>query len=64
MPANPAIHSDLHHLETAMKYIAEDRIHIHESLFTKLSPSNPQIAYQNLLRKRMDHLTVMFDWQR
>ena len=63
MPAKPAVHRGDHHLATALECIADGRIRIHDSLYAKASPQNPQAVYQDLLHKRTDRLTMMFNWQ-
>ena len=45
----------------ALKWLAEGSIHV-DSLYTKISPREAQQAYQNLLHKRGEGLTYMFDW--
>ncbi|OGV67213.1 MAG: hypothetical protein A3K19_26215 [Lentisphaerae bacterium RIFOXYB12_FULL_65_16] len=63
MPASPETHSDLHHIATALGWIADGRIRIHESLYARAKPDDPQTVYQNLLHRRTTGLTVVFDWR-
>ena len=46
---------------TALKWLAEGRISVNP-LATKISPRDAQTAYQNLLHKRSERLTYIFDW--
>jgi threonine dehydrogenase-like Zn-dependent dehydrogenase len=44
-----------------LKWLAEGKVCV-EPLATKISPREAQTAYQNLLHKRTDRLTYLFDW--
>ncbi|MBD3177937.1 MAG: dehydrogenase [Armatimonadia bacterium] len=47
----------------AMGWLAQDRVDV-EGLYEMTSPADCQEAYQNLLHKRGDALTYVFDWSR
>lgn len=48
-------------LAAALKWLSEGRIKV-DNLYTKISPYDAQEAYQNLLHKRSERLTYVFDW--
>ena len=48
-------------LAAALQWLAEGRIQV-DRLATKTSPRESQRAYQNLLYKRSERLTYLFDW--
>jgi threonine dehydrogenase-like Zn-dependent dehydrogenase len=48
-------------LAAALKWLAEGRIRV-DSLATKVPPREAQQAYQNLVHKRSEQLTYIFDW--
>jgi len=48
-------------LAAALKWLSEGRIKV-DNLYTKVSPRQAQQAYQNLLHKRSERLTHVFDW--
>lgn len=48
-------------LTVALKWLSEGRIKV-DNLYTKISPREAQQAYQNLLHKRSERLTYVFDW--
>lgn len=48
-------------LTAALKWLSEGRIHV-DNLYTKISPRAAQQAYQNLLHKRSERLTYVFNW--
>ena len=63
MPTAPHIHSEQKEHATAMQWLEEGRIKIDPSTYRKVSPSNPQEQYQELLHNQLDELTFMFDWR-
>ena len=48
-------------LAGALKWLAEGRIQV-DKLYTKISPREAQQAYQNLLHKKSERLTYLFNW--
>ncbi len=48
-------------LAAALNWLAEGRIRV-DNLATKIAPREAQQAYQNLLHKRSERLTYIFDW--
>jgi len=48
-------------LVAALKWLSEGRIKV-DNLYNKISPRDAQQAYQNLLHKRGEGLTYVFDW--
>lgn len=63
MPADPAIHSNRYHLETAMHWLAEGKLKVADGAFRRTPPTDPQTHYQDILHGRLDELTVLFDWR-
>jgi threonine dehydrogenase-like Zn-dependent dehydrogenase len=49
-------------LASALKWLAEERIHV-QCLYNRISPRECQNAYQNLLQKQGGQLTYIFDWR-
>jgi threonine dehydrogenase-like Zn-dependent dehydrogenase len=49
-------------LEAAMLWLAEGRVKV-EGLYQKVRPQDAQQAWQDLLHRRGDHLTIEFDWR-
>jgi len=49
------------HLAAALKWLAEGLIKV-DALYTTMSPREAQKAYQNLLHKKSEGLTHVFDW--
>ncbi len=49
------------HLAAALKWLAEGLVKV-DALYTKISPSEAQKAYQGLLHKKSERLTHVFDW--
>ncbi|MFP4054584.1 MAG: zinc-binding dehydrogenase [Phycisphaerae bacterium] len=47
----------------AMRFLSEGRIDT-EGLYEVVSPADPQKVYQDLLHKRIDALSVVFDWSK
>lgn len=48
-------------IAAALKWLAEGNIQV-DSLYTKVSPQEAQQAYQNLLHRKSEGLTHVFDW--
>ena len=49
------------HLAAALKWLVEGLVKV-DALYTKISPGEAQKAYQNLLHKKSERLTHVFDW--
>ncbi|MFQ6042423.1 MAG: dehydrogenase [Candidatus Poribacteria bacterium] len=60
-PTDFRINSIYGNLAAALKWLSEGRIKV-DNLYTKISPRDAQKAYQNLLHKRSERLTYVFDW--
>ena len=48
-------------LAAGLRWLAEGRMSV-APLATKISPRDPQTVYQNLLHRRSERLTYIFDW--
>ena len=63
MDGDRQFHSDLHHLGVALNWLAAEKIVVQESLYRKVSPTNPQKVYQGILSKQLKTPTAVFDWR-
>jgi NADPH:quinone reductase-like Zn-dependent oxidoreductase len=63
MPPSPEIHSEQFHFRAALDWLARGEVQVHESLYRKASPRDPQTQYQDILHNRLESLTVLFDWR-
>lgn len=63
MPPDPDIHSQRHHFEAALRWLAEGRLHIDPTVYRLAASATCQDCYQALLHGRTDTLTIMFDWR-
>jgi len=48
-------------IKRAMRWLAEGRINI-DGLYNKVSPIDAQTIYQNILNRKSNYLTSIFDW--
>lgn len=62
MPSPPEPHSGSHHLGAALEWLAAGRLRAEASLYKKVSPENPQGVYQDILHRRLETPTALFDW--
>ncbi len=63
MSDNQDFHSGRHHFSVALDWLAAGKIEVHESLYKKVSPTDPQTVYQAILHNQLQALTAMFDWR-
>jgi threonine dehydrogenase-like Zn-dependent dehydrogenase len=63
MPDPPAPHSNAHHVATAMHWLAEGKVRVRDAVYGKVSPDRAQAVYQDILHRRLETLTAMFDWR-
>jgi threonine dehydrogenase-like Zn-dependent dehydrogenase len=62
-PNPPEVHGHRSHVRQALRWLAEGRIKVDETVYRRMSPRDAQEAYEDIYQNRLEALTVMFDWR-